>query len=42
MSDALGEVEMAWIVAPVQILVVIRQRLATSNSWSGLSDAKIP
>jgi len=42
MSDALGEVEMTWIVAPVQMLDAIRQRMAIMSSCPALSDAKIP
>jgi hypothetical protein len=42
MSDALGEVEMTWIVAPVQMLDAIRQRMAIMSSCPALSDAEIP
>lgn len=41
MSDALGKVEMNWIVAPVQMLDAIRQKRATMSSCPALSDAKI-
>lgn len=40
MSDALGEVEMSWIVAPVQMLDAIGLRIAIIDSCPALSDAK--
>jgi len=42
MSDALSEVEMTWVVVPVQMPDTIGLRIAIIDSCPALSDAKIP